>query len=314
MQVQLRERKFPSATGVCDIRCHLWIPEEPCGAVQLTHGLSEHLDRYEVLAQYLAENGWLVYGMDLPGHGKSVRAGMPLAHFGTEKGWDALLADMATLRSMVLTDFPALPAVLLGQGLGSLLVRSYAARRGGDFHGYALFGTAGGAFFRYRMAKARAEKQIKAGRGLYAAEDFYRDYMDLFEKSVPGSKTPFCWLSRDEDAVLEYLSDSLCGKTPTYYAVRDVFEGLLEISDARWAQRHSRRPVYLASGTCDPIGREGRGVMQVARWLQKAGRSACPKLYPRARHDVLHETNREDVFADLLLFLESVAVLGEYGC
>ncbi|MCL2671305.1 MAG: lysophospholipase [Clostridiales bacterium] len=313
MQVFVRERRFVSATGVCDVRCRVWAPEEPCGALQLTHGLCEQLERYEALAQYLAANGWLCYGMDNPGHGKSQRAGQPASYFGDAGGWDALIADMATLRNLILSDYPALPAVLLGQGFGSLLARSYAARRGGDFHGYAFFGTAGGGFLRYRVARMQLAKQIKAGRGMGTADELFRKYTERFEKSVPGATTPFCWLSRDEGAVLEYLGDPLCGKVPTVYALRDVLDGLLEVSDARWAQRQSRRPVYLASGACDPIGRAGRGVLQVERWLLKAKRRVSLKLYPLARHDILHETIRDTVFADLLLFLESVAVLGEYG-
>ena len=68
----VRDKKFPSATGICDERYRIWAPDEPRACVQIIHGMAEHIERYHDFAMFLAENGFLVYGMDLPGHGKSV--------------------------------------------------------------------------------------------------------------------------------------------------------------------------------------------------------------------------------------------------
>lgn len=77
MKITLKEKRFPSATGNCQCRYRMWIPDEVRAAVQLTHGMAEHIDRYDEFARYLAENGVLVYGQDHAGHGKSVGEGMP---------------------------------------------------------------------------------------------------------------------------------------------------------------------------------------------------------------------------------------------
>jgi alpha-beta hydrolase superfamily lysophospholipase len=50
MKLTLREKRFPSATGLCDIRYRMWVPEDPLAALQITHGMAEHIDRYDEFA------------------------------------------------------------------------------------------------------------------------------------------------------------------------------------------------------------------------------------------------------------------------
>ena len=98
MKFTLREKRFPSATGLCDIRYRMWVPEDPHAALQLTHGMAEHIDRYDEFASFLAENGVLVYGNDIASHGKSIAPGMPKGYFGEKNGWDVIVKDMQTMR------------------------------------------------------------------------------------------------------------------------------------------------------------------------------------------------------------------------
>ncbi|MCL2695851.1 MAG: lysophospholipase, partial [Clostridiales bacterium] len=305
-----REKKFPSASGLGDCRVRLWIPDEVRGAVQLTHGLAEHIDRYEDFARYLADCGFLVYGMDCLGHGGSGKSGAPAGYFGEQNGWDHLISDIGALRKLVQADYPALPFVLLGQGFGSLLVRSYAARTGGGFQGYILAGTSG-ASWGYRRGKRQAEREIKKGQGMAPCEKLYRKLTAGYNKSFSLPRTSCDWLSRDTEAVDRYLGDPLCGFAPTAYGLRDYYDGLLEISNKRWAQRMPKRPVFLLSGARDPVGRNSKGVLQVEKWLRKSGHRVLSKLYPQGRHEMLHETNKQEVYDDILLFLEAIALSGE---
>ena len=72
MGIVVKDKRFPSSTGICDVRYRIWMPEEPYACVQIIHGMAEHIERYHEFATFLAENNILVFGMDLPGHGKSV--------------------------------------------------------------------------------------------------------------------------------------------------------------------------------------------------------------------------------------------------
>ena len=119
MDIQQKEKRFPSAAGNCDIRVRYWIPEEIRGAVQLTHGMAEHIDRYQEFALFLARNGFLVYGHDQAGHGKSIPSeGIP-GFFREEDGWTALTEDMRRIFLQVRDGYPAIPFVLFGHSMGS---------------------------------------------------------------------------------------------------------------------------------------------------------------------------------------------------
>jgi alpha-beta hydrolase superfamily lysophospholipase len=143
MKFTQREKRFPSATGLCDIRYRMWVPEEPRAAVQITHGMAEHIDRYDEFASFLAENGVLAYGNDIAGHGKSIAPGMPKGYFGEKNGWDAIVQDMRTMRDLVKNDYPGIPFILFGHSMGSFLARTYAGRDGADFDAFIFSGTAG---------------------------------------------------------------------------------------------------------------------------------------------------------------------------
>lgn len=308
--ISFRERRFPSASGVCDIRYRMWIPEDPCAAVQIAHGMAEHIDRYDAFARFLASNGVLVYGMDIAGHGKSVRAGMPLGFFGDENGWDAILQDMRTLHDIAKKEFPALPNILFGHSMGSFIARTYAGRNGEDFEAFVFSGTAGkNPVLPIGMMLAKSE--IKKTGGRTPSEKLFKMSFGAYNKAFKPNRTENDWLSRDTEQVDCYVADPLCGFPFTSSAMLEVFKGLGEVSSAKWASRVPKRPILLMSGAMDPVGGMGKGVRQVAGWLEKTGHSVEMKLYEGGRHEMLNETNRADVYNDVLLFIETVMAEGE---
>lgn len=310
MKVTVKERRFPSATGLGPIRYRLWLPEEPCAALQLTHGMAEHIDRYDTFARFLAEQGVLVYGQDHAGHGKST-PDTPRGYFGPENGWDALVQDMRTLFDLVKRDHPAIPFILFGHSMGSFLARAYAGRDGEDFDAFVFTGTAG-RNPALGIAKLLARREIRRQGADQPSELLNRLSFGSYNRAVGGKRTAFDWLSRDEAQVDRYVADPACGFTFTAAGMRDLFAGLEEISGARWAARVPDKPILIASGERDPVGgRNASGVRQVAAWLRQSGHTVELKLYPLARHEVLNETNRDEVFGDIALFIETVETMGE---
>ena len=310
MSVTVREKHFPSSTGVCEIKFRIWIPEEPRICMQIIHGMAEHIDRYDSFARFLAENGVLVYGMDLPGHGKSIREGEPYGYFGEKDGWDHLIQDNIAMHDLVLKDYPSLPRVLFGHSMGSFLARSYAGRRGVDFDAFVFSGTAGGNPA-IGIAKLIAKSAIRKGQGKSENHTLNKLGFGSYNKQFKPERTPFDWLSRNNESVDRYVADPLCGFTFTSCAFYDLFCGLSEISSKAWAERVPKKPIFLFSGDSDPVGNNGKGVKQVAKWLQATGHDVCTKLYPGGRHEMLNEINRDEVYRDVLLFLESLAASGE---
>lgn len=310
MKVMLREKRFPSATGLGDLRCRMWIPEDPHAALQITHGMAEHIDRYHEFASFLAENGVLVYGFDAAGHGKSIGENGIKGYFGKENGWDALVQDMRTLRDLVAQDNPAIPLILMGHSMGSFLARTYAGRDGNDFDAFIFSGTAGRNPV-LPIGKWLARREIKKTGGALPSQRLYQMSFGSYNKAFKPNRTECDWLSRDEAQVDRYVADELCGFPFTACAMLDVFNGLGEVSGEHWAARVPKKPILMISGDCDPVGNKGKGVRQVAGWLKKTGHETELKLYPGARHEVLNETNRDEVYRDILLFIDAVEAMGE---
>lgn len=310
MKFTLREKKFPSATGLCDIRYRMWIPEEAHAAVQITHGMAEHIDRYDEFASFLAENGVLVYGNDIASHGKSIREGMPKGYFGDKDGWDAIVQDMRTMRSFVKAEYPGIPFILFGHSMGSFLARTYAGRDGTDFDAFIFSGTAGSNPV-LGIAKMIAKSEIKKTGGKQPSIQLFNLSFGSYNKAFRPNRTVNDWLSRDEAKVDQYVADEDCGFPFTAHAMFDVFTGLAEVSNEAWAKRVPNRPILLMSGAKDPVGNSGKGVKQVFGWLKKTGHSPELKLYEGGRHEMLNEINRKDVYNDVLLFIDAVEAMGE---
>lgn len=310
MKFSLREGSFPSATGLCDIRYRMWIPEKAHAAMQLTHGMAEHIDRYDEFASFLAENGVLVYGNDLASHGKSTRAGLPKGFFGEKDGWDAVVKDMRTLRSLVWPEFTGIPYILFGHSMGAILARTYAGRDGLDFDAF-IFSAVAGASPILGIAKIVARFEIKKNGGKLPSMTLYNGTFGSYNKAFRPNRTACDWLSRDEAKVDEYAADENCGFPFTAHGMKDMFAGMTEISSKAWAKRVPNRPILIMSGAKDPVGNNGKGVKQVYNWLKKTGHAPELKLYEEARHEMLNEINRKEVYADILGFINSVKPAAE---
>lgn len=310
MKFTLREKRFPSATGLCDIRYRMWLPEDPHAALQITHGMAEHIDRYDEFATYLAENGVLVYGNDIASHGKSIAADMPKGYFGEKNGWDALVSDMRTMRELVKKDYPAIPFILMGHSMGSFLARTYAGRSGEDFDAFIFSGTAG-ANPVLAIGKWIAKREIKKTGGKLPSITLFNMSFGSYNNAFKPNRTANDWLSRDEAKVDAYNADENCGFPFTSSAMFDVFTGLGEISNEKWAARVPKKPILVFSGAMDPVGNKGKGVKRVHAWLTKTGHEAELKLYEGGRHEMLNEINRCEVYGDVLLFINAVEAMGE---
>lgn len=310
MSVVVRDKRFPSSTGICDVRYRVWAPDNARACVQIIHDMSDHIERYHDFALFLANNGFLVFGMDLPGHGKSIGKDQPKGYFGEKDGWDHLIQDNKTMHDSVMKDHPSVACILFGHSMGSLIARSYAGRMGVDFDAF-IFSGVSGANPMVSFAKLLVKNAVKKGKGKIPNEKLDKLILGNYNKKYKDARTSFDWLSRDTASVDRYVEDPLCGFSLTSYAFLDLFTGLTEVSNLNWAKRVPNRPIFLLSGSNDPVGNMGKGVKQVNQWLIKSGHQVEMKLYPEGRHEMLNETNRKEVYNDIQLFLETVCTAGE---
>ncbi len=306
--VKFQPLSFPSSDGVHTVRGSLWLPEEdaPRGVVQLVHGISEHMGRYDLFARILAGRGFAVVGHDHLGHGQTAAGPEEYGFLGERDGWEHLVRDVKALRDQMGGQFPGLPYFLFGHSMGSFVARTYLIRFPGTVDGCLLSGT--GQEGAPLIAFGRlAASLLCALRGSNTRSALITSLsLGAYNRQFRPNRTPNDWISRDERAVDAYCADPLCQFVPTVGMFRDMMEGLQFIGKAaNCARMDPNTPVFLFSGDKDPVGGCGKGVRKVENLFRSAGvRDLTVKLYPEGRHEMLNELNRELVYDDVLAWLE----------
>ncbi len=302
----MHQLPLQSATGQGELYVRVWEPEnQPKAVLQIVHGMAEHIERYDRFARYLNQNSILVVGADNASHGKSISKDGIRGYFGAEHGWNSLIQDIQSVHSIIKQSYCGLPCILFGHSMGSFLARSYAARHGDDLDGFIFCGTAG-KNPALPVAKLFARCEIRKNGASTPSRLLDKLSFGAYNNAFKPNRTPFDWLSRDEAEVDKYVDDPACGFVFTAAGFRDLFDGLGEVSGPQWARRVPKRPILLIAGDADPVGANGKGVKQVEAWLVQSGHRVKCILYPGARHELLNETNREQVSDDVRLFIEGV--------
>ena len=304
--IQTQTFSYPSADGLHTVQARAWLPEgSPKAVVQIVHGVAEHVGRYEEAARFLAGHGFAVCGNDHLGHGRTARPG-EYGFFASKGGWDLAARDVRRLRELAGERWPGLPFFILGHSMGSFLTRTYLIRWPGTVEGAVLSGTGQepAAVVAFGRAVSGLLCALRGPR--YVSPLIYQLSLGAYTRKFRPNRTTGDWLSRDEAMVDEALADPLCSFRPTVSLFRDMMDGLRFIGKAANARRMDPdTPVYFFSGDHDPVGSMGKGVRKVASLFRRAGcRDVTVRLYPGGRHEMIHETNRQQVLDDLLAWLE----------
>ena len=290
-----------------NIFVYKWIPNKDIelkGIVQISHGMAETALRYEKFADVLTDNGFIVYANDHRGHGKTVGEIEKLGDLG-EDSFNSMVDDMHELNKIIKTENVNLPIFLLGHSMGSFLTQKYISLYGNVLNGVMLTGTCGNQGIVIDIGTLIAKIEIKRmGR---------KSRSNLLNKLIFGgnnnsfnpSRTVFDWLSRDNKEVDRYINDPLCGSNFTSEFFHDFLCGLKDIaSKAEVKNIPKNLPIYIFAGDKDPVGKNGRGVLKLVKTYNKHGmKDIIYKLYKGGRHEMLHETNNEEVIVDVIKWL-----------
>ncbi len=285
-----------------------WDPDgEARGIVQVLHGMAEHSARYERTARALTASGWTVWAHDHRGHGPSAERSGTLGHFGDDDGWAAVLGDVSRVIREARERHVGLPLCLLGHSMGSYMVQYHLVTRGEPVDAVVLSGTSagGGPLVQAGLVLAKAERLRQGKRGksrLVAYASF-----GAFNKAFEPARTEYDWLSRDEDEVARYVADPLCGFSCTNQLWIDLLGALAELGATPPLFRIPKElPVYVFAGARDPVGQNGAGPQKVVSRYRVAGmRRVELELYAEGRHEMLNETNRDEVVSNLVAWLEA---------
>ncbi len=298
---------FLSSNGKTNIRVRRCDPDgTPRGIVQIAHGIAEHVERYDAFASFLAENGFVVFANDHLGHGKSINDLTELGFFAENGGWEMAVEDMRKLHDLASEEFPGLPYFLFGHSMGSFLARTYIIYFRSGLDGVILSGTGHQAKALVLGGKMMGKMEMKKKGAKYKSEMLNNLAFGKYNDGFDTPRTISDWLSRDEAEVDKYIEDPLCGYIPTASLFYDMMCGIDFITKARNLQRMNKSlPVYFMSGDADPVGENGKGVLRAYKSFLSAGmKDVAVKLYHEGRHEMLNELNREEVYKDILNWIE----------
>jgi alpha-beta hydrolase superfamily lysophospholipase len=276
---------FNSEDGL-EIAYYRWrAPGKAAGIVQIAHGMGEHSLRYAHVAESLNQGGFHVYANDHRGHGRSVKGPQSLGDFGAG-GWNALVGDMVTLTRLARTREGRLPVVLLGHSMGSFAAQQYVLDNSPLIAGLVLSGSAA-------VDKLAIDPSQDAD-------------LTAFNRAFEPARTQHDWLSRDPAAVDAYEADPLCGFGINKKAMETMAASAMRLVDpAALAQIRKDLPIYIFAGDKDPINHNLEWLKPVAERYRAAGiANVSEKYYPEGRHEMLNETNRDEVISDLASWLE----------
>lgn len=299
--------RIAAADGT-ELATYVWSPDGPPKAiVQIAHGMAEHAARYERFAGALTAAGYVVYANDHRGHGATGPLGPDHGYFADDRGFHTVVDDLHTITEAARAAHPGLPVFLFGHSMGSFLARAYAAEHGSQLSGLVLSGTAGdqGLLGQVGLNLARVQSKVRGRRHTSGLLDMLS--FGQYGKDFKPARTKFDWLSRDPDEVDKYVADPLCGNVFTAGFYVDLINGLNHIHSASTTAKVPKSlPVHLIAGTMDPVGAKSKGVEQVAGQYRKAGlESVTTHYYDGARHELLNETNRDEVTADVIAWLDA---------
>jgi alpha-beta hydrolase superfamily lysophospholipase len=279
---------FVSTDGL-RIACARWDSRGPVrGVIQIAHGMGEHIGRYAATIDALTSTGLTVYGNDHRGHGHTACSAADLGNFG-EGGFDLLVEDMVQLSRIAKDEYPDLPFFLLGHSMGSFAAQQYVLEHSADVDGLILSGS--GAL----DALAFLARSARAGT-------------NILNVPFEPARTPFDWLSRDTAVVDAFIADPLCfGALKPASFVSFLAAGRRLADSMALAQIRKDLPVYLFSGSDDPVGHHLEGVRLLMKRYCAAGlTNVSHDFNPGGRHEMLNEINRHEVRARLLAWIAAV--------
>ncbi len=297
---------FPSRDNIHTIHAIKWQSDEvePVAVLQLIHGMAEHIRRYEEVAVYFAEKGFVVVGDDHLGHGETAKEYGDYGYFCRKDPVTVLVRDEHRLKKIVQKDYEGLPYFILGHSMGSLILRNYLCRYGTGIDGAIICATANNSKTQVFGGKLLTSIMKMAGQS--------KTKSDLLDKLLFGScnkrtdkRTHFDWLCTDEKVVDAYMNDPECGFLFTVNGF-DTLIGLAKGANkmSNLEKMPKKLPVLFIAGAEDPIGNYGKAVQEVYDiFLNLDLTKTQIKLYNDARHELLNEKQKMQVYEDVYNWL-----------
>lgn len=298
----MREEFWYASKGEGSIQAFRWKTEgQPRAVLQIVHGISEHVERYDIFANYMADQGFLVVGENHMGHGNS--GTLPGYFHG---GWHTAVEDTRQLLEDTRKAYPNIPYILLGHSMGSFMVRTLLCKYPElPVRGVILSGTAWQPAFALPAIVKVMEAICKKTGETLPNEKLQNMVFGSYNARVERPRSPLDWICRDPKIVDDHPMNH--GFLPTAGLLRDMVTGIAFIEQSRHlAAMRKELPIFFIAGGDDPVGGYGKGIDTCISAFRKAGMNDIQKrIYPLCRHEILNEINKEEIFEDILQWIDA---------
>lgn len=293
---------YKSSDNKTTIRAIKWIPDTKINMIlQIAHGVTEHISRYEKLAKYFTSKGILVVGNDHLGHGKSIIPDSKPVYFGPIGSWNNVVKDIEKCREIISKEYPNIPYTLLGFSLGSFAVRTHLIDYPNTVTKAILIGTGQTPSLAIKLAKFITNMEAKKHGEENNTETIRNLTFGTYNKKFAPNRTDFDWLCSNDESIDEYIKDPLKGDCMSSGLFREMLTGMEYTANLDNIKKMNKNiPILLLSGSNDPVGDYGKGVTNTYKKLKKARINAVTiKIYPNLRHDILNEKCNKAIYDDI---------------
>ena len=294
--MEKKEFYYTSSNNKNKIYAVKWIPEGKIKAIlQIAHGVTEHINRYNELAQYLTDRGILVVGNDHLGHGNTNGQRM---YFGPSGSWNYVVKDIEKCKEIITEEYKNIPYFMLGFSLGSFALRTHLIDYKPQISGAIIIGTGHNNKLETTLGKFMAKQEAKKHGEENPTEKIRSLTFGTYNKKINNPKTECDWLCSSEKNLNIYLNDPLRGGCMSSGLFRELLSGMEYTSNKSNIEKMSKdTSILMLSGEKDPVGKETKGVNKVYHLFKKADiKDVTLKYYKNLRHDILHEDNKEEIY------------------
>lgn len=306
-----REFYYPSSDGKTRIHAVEWSPDEsPKAILQIAHGVTEYILRYEEFAEYLTNKGILVVGNDHIGHGSSIAENAKPMYFGPEGSFKYAVDDVNTLYKTTREKHENIPYIILGFSLGSFIIRRFLIDYPDTVDGAILVGTGQIAPIKIKIAKFIAKSEVKKHGEDNPTPMIKSLSFDNYNKLFKPNRTDYDWLCLSKTSLDKYIKDKNRGKELSAGLFREMLSGMEYTGKIDNMKKMNKDiPVLFLSGEMDPVGEKGKSVKKAYSDFKKVGiEDVDMKLYKDLRHDILHEDNCVEIYNDIYNFIKEKVI------
>ena len=278
-----------------------WEVDNPIANVIIMEGMEEYGARYDGLATFLNKKGFNVYALDCYGQGENISDDLSNASFWPKNGFEKQVCAHHAMVEKAKEN--GMPTYIFSHSMGSFMCQDFIQRFPGCVDKVVLCGSGSrnpAVGPGYLLARLLTNKRTRNKKAKFLSALMFGN----FNKKIENKVTDFDWLSYNRENVRKYLADPKCGYGPTNGFCLEFIIGLKNLyKKDRLAKISKDQKIFLITGAEDPVSNYSKSTEILLKMYKDLGiNDVTSKVYPHARHEILFEDCKEEVYQDVLDF------------